>query len=1188
MKFGSRRSVPAFLGIAWLGICSVLRAAELRAAEPAAPADFIRDIRPIFARSCYRCHGPKKHESGLRLTSRKSAFGAGDSGERPIVPGKPDESRLIRLVSGKIADLRMPLEGKPLAAEEIALLERWVREGAPWPADADAPAAGAGHWAFRRAERPALPLVKGAGWPRGTVDRFILARLESDGLSPSPEADRYTLLRRVSLDVTGLPPSPADVEAFAADESPDAYERLVDRLLADGAYGERWARVWLDLARYADSKGYGSDPLRTIHRYRDWVIDAFNRNLPYDRFTIEQLAGDLLPDASQDQVLATAFHRNTMSNDEGGTDDEEFRVAAIKDRIDTTIQVWMGLTAGCAKCHTHKYDPLTQREYYQLYAFFNQTEDADRPDEQPRLPTPTPEETHGRRDLERQIAEKRSELSGPRPDLGAAQALWEREESLAQADWEVLEAAEATSTGGGVFERLSDGSFLASGTSEEAAVYTLSARTKIEGITALRLELLPHEKLPASGPGRANGNFVLTELRVTASPIEEQSEERSEERSPPPRPRARFVRIDLPGKGRPLSLAEVQVFSESKNVASLGTARQSSTDYDGEAKRAIDGNTNGDYYGALSTTHTRVEQDPWWEVDLGSPAEIDRVVVWNRTDGDLEARLADFRVSALDGDRRAVWMADVAKPPRPSAELVAGGPQSVELKSAAADFAQDGFPVEAAIDGKEEAKKGWAIGSETGKPHAAVFRTAAALGFKGGTLLGFTLVQKFGGNHTIGRLRLSATAASRPGLPLPENVAAALDRPVGERSANEQETLRSFHRSVAPELDPLRAEIAKLEGKLRAVEKGIVTTPILRELPRDRRRKTHLLIKGNFLVRGEEVEAGVPDAFHPLPESAQSENIASDRLALARWLVDERNPLAARVAANRIWAQLFGVGLVLTEEDFGTQGTRPSHPELLDHLALEYVRLGWDTKALLRILVTSATYRQVSTAPAALFEKDPPNRLLGRGPRVRLEAEMVRDQALAASGLLSRKIGGPSVYPPQPDGLWRAAFNGERTWATSMGEDRYRRGLYTFWRRTIPYPSMETFDAPSREICTMRRISTNTPLQALVTLNDPAFVECAQALARRLIREGGATPFERATFGLRLCLGRPSDSEPAGELAALFETELTRFRSDAAAAKAMATDPLGPVPVGMDEAELAAWTVVANVLLNHDGILTKR
>ena len=1187
MKCGFRQFFPAGLALLCLGSLP-----PLDSAEPASPVDFVRDIRPILARSCYRCHGAKKQESGLRLTSRKSAFAAGDSGERIIVPGKPDESRLIRLVGGKIPDLRMPREGKPLAAEEIALLERWVLEGAPWPADADAPAAGSAHWGFRRPESPEPPVVKAEGkraaWPRTAVDRFILARLESEGLAPSAEADRHTLLRRVSLDLTGLPPSPADVEAFAADTGPDAYERVVDRLLADSAYGERWARVWLDLARYADSKGYGSDPLRTIHRYRDWVIDAFNRNLPYDRFTIEQIAGDLLPGATEEQILATAFHRNTMSNDEGGTDDEEFRVAAIKDRIDTTMQVWMGFTAGCAKCHSHKYDPITQREYYQLYAFFNQTEDADRPDEQPRLATPTAEEAHRRRELERRIAEKRAELDGPRPELAQAQAAWEEEETRAQKNWEALELTEASSTDEAVFERLSDGSLLATvsttangpGKSGETATYTFAAETKAEGITALRLELLPHEKLPARGPGRGNGNIVLTELRLTASPLGEASS--------PPRPRARFVRIDLPGKGRPLSLAEVQVFSDSKNVAPLGAARQSSTDFGGDAKRAIDGNTNGEFYGALSTTHTRNENDPWWEVDLGSPVEIDRIVIWNRTDANLEARLADFRVSALDGDRRTVWKTDVAKPPRPSAEMIAGGPQAVELKDAAADVAQDGFPVEAAIDGKEEAKRGWAIGSETGRPHAAVFRTAAPLGFKGGTALRFTLVQKFGGKHTIGRLRLSATTAARPGLPLPESVAAALGRPAGERSEKEKESLDKYHRSVAPELEPLRAEVAKLDERLRAIEKGIVTTPIMRELPRDRRRKTHVLIKGNFLVRGEPVEAGVPDAFHPLPENATPNGESRDRLALARWIVDERNPLTARVAVNRLWAQLFGSGLVLTEEDFGTQGTKPSHPELLDHLALEYVRLGWDTKALLRLLVTSAAYRQVSTAPADLFEKDPPNRLLGRGPRVRLEAEMVRDQALAAAGLLSRKIGGPSVYPPQPDGLWRAAFNGERTWATSVGEDRYRRGLYTFWRRTIPYPSMATFDAPSREICTVRRISTNTPLQAFVTLNDPAFVECAQALARRIVREGGETAAQRAAYGLRLCLGRPADPEPAGELAALYESELARFRTDAVAAKAMATDPLGPLPAGMDEAEAAAWTVVANVLLNHDGILTKR
>jgi hypothetical protein len=769
--------------------------------------------------------------------------------------------------------------------------------------------------------------------------------LRKEGIKPSVEADRYALARRVHLDLIGLPPTPEALQAFVEDASPDAYEKMVDRVLADPGYGERWARVWLDLARYADSKGYGSDPLRVIWRYRDWVIDAFNRNLPYDQFTIEQLAGDLLPEATPDQILATAFHRNTMANDEGGTDDEEFRVAAVKDRAETTMQVWMGLTLGCAKCHTHKFDPLTQREYYQFYAIFNQTEDADRADESPKLAVPT--------------------------------------------------------------------------ASELAAIERL-------------------EKELAAAKQRA--------AEVSKSESARQS------------PMGQFVRVQAIGSKRMVHMAEVQVISGGENVALAGTPTQSSTAFGGDAKRAVDGNTEGDYFRGNSVTHTAIEDDPWWQVDLGKPLPIERIVIWNRTDGALHTRLANSRVQLLDAANKVVWETTIDKGPNPSAsyDLVPSTPEST-----------------------------------------AVARLDAALAI-----------------------------ARRAGVP----------------------------------------------------------TPILRELPAAKRRKTFVMIKGNFLSPGEEVVAAFPDAFAPKPNPTNP-----DRLATAHWLMSEDNPLTARVAVNRFWSRIFGHGLVETEEDFGTQGLPPTHPELLDWLAIEFRdNLKWDVKQLLKLMVMSSTYRQSAVASAESLAKDPHNRFLGRGPSNRLEAEMVRDQALAISGLLSRKIGGPSVYPPQPDGLWRAAFNGERTWATSKGEDRYRRGLYTVWRRTVPYPSMAAFDAPSREICTLRRIPTNTPLQAFVTLNDPVYVECAQALARRILRESSADAATRAAFGLKLCLGRHAQPEQIQALVDLVGDEVSHYRSDPAAAKQIATDPLGPAPEGMDPAELAAWTVAANVMLNLDGVLTKR
>ena len=773
-----------------------------RALPAEMPIDYNRDVRPILSKNCFACHGQDdSHRAAkLRLDRRETALLPRKRGAA-IVPGKPEKSLLLERVRAEDESERMPpMEtGNALTQAQIDTLRRWIAQGAPY----------AEHWAFIKPKRPPLPVVKDRPWPRSGLDYFILARLENEGLKPQPEADRYTLLRRASLDLRGLPPTPAEVEAFIKDTSPDAYEKAVDRFLKDAAYGERWARMWLDLARYADSAGYGSDPLRPhIWRYRDWVIDAFNRNLPYDQFTTEQLAGDLLPSPTLEQRIATAFHRNTMTNTEGGTDDEEFRVAAVKDRVDTTLQVWMGLTMGCAKCHSHKYDPITQKEYYRFFAFFNQTADNDQPDERPTVPAPNAAEQEKIRQVDARIAELKKQLAAP----------------------------------------------------------------PLVAVRALRRTPIPVESL---------------------------------------------------------------------------------------------------------------------------------------------------------------------------------------------------------------------------------------------TLLG-----------EIGRVE-----KTRPAVP---------------------------------------------------------KVPVMVELPSKQRRQTHLMVKGNFLNPGEEVEPGVPAAFHPLPKDAPP-----DRLGVAKWLFSPDNPLTARVAVNRFWSQIFGTGLVETEEDFGTQGEVPSHPELLDWLATEYVRLGWDTKALLKMLVTSATYRQSSRVTPDALAKDPRNRLLSRGPRFRLEAEMVRDQALALSGLLSRKMHGPSVYPPQPPGLWQAAFNGERTWATSKGEDRYRRGLYTFWRRTVPYPSMATFDATSRETCTVRRIRTNTPLQAFVTLNDPVYVECAQALARRILKEGGSSAEERARFALSLCLCRPPRSEQVRQVMKLFESEREHYRKDSKAATAMATDPLGPLPPSIDAAEVAAWTVVANVLLNLDAVLMK-
>lgn len=1150
------RSCLALLILGWFSAPALLAADEAR-------MDYNRDVRPILAKNCFACHGPDNAQraAGLRLDQRDAAVQARKNRPAAIVPGKAQTSELIRRITTAEESERMPPKesGHPLTPEQITTLQRWVQQGAPY----------AEHWAFVRPTQGPLPAVKNRTWVLNPIDHFVLAQLEKAGLTPAPEADRYTLIRRLSLDLRGLPPTSQEIAAFVEDSSPLAYERLVDRFLQDSAYGERWARVWLDLARYADSAGYGSDPLRTIWRYRDWVIDAYNRNLPYDQFSLEQLAGDLLPNATLEQKIATAFHRNTMTNTEGGTDDEEFRVAAVKDRVDTTLQVWMGLTMGCAKCHNHKYDPITQADYYRFYAFFNQTADADRPDEIPLLSAPTPTQLAEIRSIDERIANLRRQLEQSSPELSAAQRQWEAN-VRGTAEWQVLEVTNATAERGARLHRLEDGSVRAEGTNPPNDTYSLTAITELTGITGLRLEAIPDPKLPKGGSGRGdNGSFVLSHIRLTAAPAKSGSGVAA----------GRILRIDLPGADRILSLAEVQVFRGEENIARHGQATQSSTDYEGEAARAIDGVTNGAYFEANSVTHTRHEANPWWELRLPATGPIDRIVLWNRTDGETSARLVNFRVSLLDEARKVVWSEQIADAPMPNRTLIPGSEKEVALRQVFADFAEEGLNLNDIFKTGAKGKPGWGVAPKQKSTHGAVFTLGTPL--EGPTRLTIRLdhqSRKAGAN--LGRFRLSVTNDPRvlERARLPADILAILDTPSDKQTKEQTIRLAQHYRTIAPALQPFRDEIARLE-KLRPAP---ATVPVMAELPREKRRETRIMVKGNHLSLSDKVEAGVPAVFHPLPATA-----APDRLAVARWLFDEANPLTGRVAVNRLWAQLWGRGLVETEEDFGTQGELPSHPELLDWLAVEYRRLGWDTKALLRLLVTSAAYRQTSQVTSERAARDPRNRLLSRGARYRLEAELVRDQALNLSGLLSRKMSGPSVFPPQPDGLWQAAFNGQRTWATSTGPDRYRRGVYVFWRRTVPYPSMATFDAPSREICAVRRIRTNTPLQAFVTLNDPVYVEAAQALARRIVREGGASDTDRMRFGLELCLGRPARAEQIQQLERLYRSELSHYRAHPKDAATLATDPLGPLPSGMATDELAAWTVLANVLLNLDGVLTR-
>jgi len=803
------------------------------------PVDYLREVRPILASKCFQCHGPddKVRKAGLRLDIGEEAVKELKSGNHAIVPGDLAKSTLVQRITAKEENEVMPPVkfNKKLEPREVDILQRWVKEGGKYAA----------HWSLVKATAPKLPEVKDKTWAKNPIDVFILARLESEGLKPTAAADRYTLARRLALDLTGLPPTPEMVDAFVSDKAPNAYEKYVDRLLAMPAYGERWASMWLDLARYADSQGFANDPDRSIWPYRDWVIQAFNDNMPFDRFTIEQLAGDLLEKPTKSQLVATGFHRNTLTNTEGGTQPEEFRSAAVVDRVNTTTQVWLGLTMACAQCHSHKYDPLTQKEYYQLYAIFNNCEDRNSGDDFPTIVIGSPEQ-------EKQLEEAKTKL----------------------ADAQKRFQAETT-------------------------------------------------------------------------------------------------KVDM---------------------ALVG-----------------------------------------WEKSVKKDAQ----------------------------------------------------PKDVQ-----------------------------------------------------------------------------------------DILAIAADK----RTKQQKDRLLVHHRSLSAEWMKLDKEVKDLTAKLNAIK--LPTSPVLKE---GKPRPTNIHIRGNYLEKGDLVSVGLP-AILPAPPKGEPLN----RLTFARWLMSTENPLTARVAVNRWWEELFGIGIVETSEDFGIQGEVPSHPELLDWLASEYVKMGWDTKKFLKMLVMSSTYQQGSQVSEDLAKRDPFNRLLARGPRVRLSAESIRDQALFASGLLSSKMFGPPVQPPRPSFGLSAAFGGSLDWTTSTGEDKYRRGIYTRVRRNSPYPSATTFDAPERTYCNIRRIRTNTPLQALVTLNDPVYVETAQALARRVVGSSNKTTSDRMTYAFRLVLSRPPQEREVKRLTELYEAALAKYKADPAKAMAIATKPLGPAPKEMDVNELAAWTVIGNVLFNLDETLSRR
>jgi len=1014
----------ARLFAAWVALATACGAAESTAVPP---VDFVAAVQPILAEHCYQCHGPDKQESGLRLDLRGPALKGGDSGAW-FVAGKSSASEIIRRVKAT-DDERMPPAGpqsKPLSEAQISTLTTWIDSGAIWPEAASA----SNHWSFQPIRRPPLPAVRQAEWVRGPLDTFILAKLEARGMTPSGEADRYTLIRRLYCDLLGLPPSIEEVDAFVNNSSPSAYDELVDRLLDSPRFGERWGRRWLDLARYADSDGYEKDnPRPDAWRYRNWVIDAVNRDLPLDRFTIQQLAGDLLPGAGPDERLATAFHRQTLTNTEGGADQEQFRVEAIFDRIATTGSVWLGLTVGCAQCHSHKYDPISHQEYYQLFAFFNNADETEA--DVPLVGEPLNQWNRERADAQRKLEKLRPEYEQQRLKLLARLPAWEAELKNAEGnplEFHPIELVEARSSAGADLRILSDGSYLVAGKNPDVDKYTIKARSDLAEITGFRVEALPHASLGGNGPGRTeHGNFVLSEFRLFAA-----------------------------------STADI------------------------------------------TTEHRQ------------------------------------------------------------------------SIKHAEASFAQNGFPAANSIDGKEPT--GWAIVPQTGKEHSVLFILDKPLRGAETPWLQLVLSQNHGLQHTLGRFRLSAITGTDPLLGIPRAVRDALAVASDKRSEQQVRAIEAHYLDQDAKVKKLGEQIAQLER--RVADRPLMKARVLAQRS-DKPRDSHILDRGDFLRPLDPVR---PAGLSVLPPLTARGGGQADRLDLAAWLVHTDNPLTRRVMVNQLWASLLGRGIVRTMNDFGVRGERPTHPDLLDWLAAELVDRGWSRKEMIRQIVRSATYRQTSQGRYDLHALDPMNELFHRQNRYRVDGELVRDMSLSVAGLLSDKIGGPSVFPPLPPDIAALSYANNFKWNTSEGEDRFRRGMYTFFKRTAPHPNLTTFDCPDANTTCIERRTSNTPLQALTTLNNETFFEAAQAMARRVLTLPASDDQQRLTTALRWCISRPPTAE---ELAAFGEL-LTAGRQWYAEHEADAEGVVGAFATrDAAKSESAAWVVTVRMMLNLDEFLTR-
>lgn len=1017
--------------------------------EPAPPLDFAADVRPILTAHCIECHGVETREAGLRLDRKGPALAGGDSGQ-VITPGDAGRSPLVLRIQSADPEERMPPEGDPLTAGQIAVLTRWIDAGANWPDGIDGPVTPPSHWAYQPLRQPEPPPVADARTP---IDAFVRQRLAADGILPSPIADRPTLIKRLYYDLIGLPPEPQAVDDFLNDETPDAIERVVDGLLRSPHFGERWGRHWLDLARYADSDGYEKDrPRYNAWKYRDWVIAAVNDDMPFDRFTIEQLAGDLLPEPTDNQLLATAFNRQTLTNTEGGTDQEQWRVEAIFDRVETLGTAWLGLTIGCARCHSHKYDDISQREYYQLFAFFNNGDEAST--QIPSSPEALAEYRARKVVHDAKLAELRQPLDAAREAVRPGFDDWAAHERQRLADaaaqgaaFHKLNISQIVSQNGATIEQLPDGSSLVSGALSKQDVYIITA--VVDGpLTGFKLEVLADKSLPLEGPGRANnGNFVLSEITV--------------------------------------DIAE--------NAASPGDARR------------------------------------------------------------------------------------------------------VPFVAARADFSQGKYPVAQAIDGVEDSS-GWALKGSVGRNHEAVFAFGAPLPTDAGqpSLVTVRLSQQYKSSpHTIGRFRvLGMTGFDADLLPLPESVRTILAVEPDKRSDKQQTELFDYYAARDPEVQRLQATVNKFEKD--APFDPRMAIDVLRERTAERR-MTRVMKRGDFLQPLGEVEPHTFEILHAF--TSRKDDAAGDRLDLAQWLVSPENPLTSRVVVNHIWAHLFGRGLVKTAGDFGVRGEQPTHPELLDWLASEFIRQGWSRKALIKTIVLSQTYQQSSAHRPELVEVDPENRWLSRQNRFRVEAEIVRDLCLAASGLLDRRIGGPSVFPPLPPGIAELSYANNFKWGDSdwntrpdrphgvaPRDDVHRRGMYTFFKRTSAHPNLVTFDCPDANTTCVERRTSNTPLQALTTLNNDIFVTIARAFARRVMQEVDTNDAERLVYAFSLCTARPPTSDELNSLQVLLADARAYYGQHAEEALEFAGDDR---PADVSPAEMAAWVTTARILLNLDEFITR-